>query len=69
MTVGDNRVEQPADAFARVPTQPHANDRLQRKTEGCRVQHDLHYIDNWSMWQDLKIIVRTVGSVFGRHGS
>ena len=34
-----------------------------------RAHFDNLYIDNWSMWQDLKIIVRTVGSVFGRHGS
>ena len=25
-----------------------------------RVEHDLYYIDNWSLWLDCKIIVRTV---------
>jgi len=25
-----------------------------------RVQADLHYIDNWSLWLDIQIIVRTV---------
>jgi lipopolysaccharide/colanic/teichoic acid biosynthesis glycosyltransferase len=25
-----------------------------------RVEHDLYYIDNWSLWLDFKIIVRTV---------
>ena len=27
-----------------------------------RVQHDLHYIDNWSIWLDLRIMVMTVFS-------
>jgi Undecaprenyl-phosphate glucose phosphotransferase len=26
----------------------------------ARVEHDLHYIDNWSIWLDLQILVRTV---------
>ena len=26
------------------------------------------YIDNWSLWEDLKIIARTVGVVAGRRG-
>ncbi|AWN37896.1 undecaprenyl-phosphate glucose phosphotransferase [Methylobacterium radiodurans] len=28
----------------------------------ARVAHDLHYIDNWSLWFDLQIILRTVVS-------
>jgi lipopolysaccharide/colanic/teichoic acid biosynthesis glycosyltransferase len=27
-----------------------------------RVQHDLHYIDNWSIWFDLRIMLMTVVS-------
>ncbi|HLH98884.1 MAG TPA: undecaprenyl-phosphate glucose phosphotransferase [Xanthobacteraceae bacterium] len=26
----------------------------------ARIEHDLHYIDNWSIWLDLQILVRTV---------
>ncbi|MFC6049856.1 sugar transferase, partial [Methylobacterium hispanicum] len=28
----------------------------------ARVAHDLHYIDNWSLWFDIRIILRTVVS-------
>jgi putative colanic acid biosynthesis UDP-glucose lipid carrier transferase len=29
-----------------------------------RVQHDLYYIDNWSIWLDIEIIIRTVFVLF-----
>jgi putative colanic acid biosynthesis UDP-glucose lipid carrier transferase len=29
-----------------------------------RIQYDLHYIDNWSLLLDLKIMFKTLGSVF-----
>ena len=28
-----------------------------------RVEHDLYYIDNWSLWLDLRILVRTFSAV------
>ena len=34
-----------------------------------RARFDNYYIQNWSLWLDLKIIVRTVGTVVLRHGS
>lgn len=33
------------------------------------VKLDLQYIDNWSVWQDLKILIQTVGVVFRGSGS
>jgi len=33
------------------------------KIEG-RVAYDLYYIENWSIWLDLQILVRTIGVVF-----
>ena len=32
------------------------------------VRLDLEYIDNWSLWLDLKILVRTIPAVLDRHG-
>ncbi|MCP4376215.1 MAG: undecaprenyl-phosphate glucose phosphotransferase, partial [bacterium] len=33
-----------------------------------RIEHDLYYIQNWSLWLDTRIIVRTVfGGMFGKH--
>lgn len=31
-----------------------------------RVQHDLEYVQNWSLWLDVKILWRTVHAVFAR---
>jgi lipopolysaccharide/colanic/teichoic acid biosynthesis glycosyltransferase len=28
-----------------------------------RIEHDLHYIDNWSIWFDLRIIARTIANL------
>ena len=34
-----------------------------------RAKFDNYYVENWSLWLDAKIIVRTVGAVFTRAGS
>lgn len=34
-----------------------------------RAKFDNHYIENWSLWGDTKIILRTVGHLFSRGGS
>jgi exopolysaccharide biosynthesis polyprenyl glycosylphosphotransferase len=33
------------------------------------VRLDLYYVDNWSMVQDVSILAKTVGAVFGSHGA
>ncbi len=33
------------------------------------IRLDLYYVDNWSMLQDLTILARTFGAVFGKHGA
>ncbi|MBO4291505.1 MAG: sugar transferase [Lachnospiraceae bacterium] len=33
------------------------------------VKLDLQYIDHWSIWKDLKILIQTVGVVFGNKGA
>jgi exopolysaccharide biosynthesis polyprenyl glycosylphosphotransferase len=33
-----------------------------------RTRFDNYYIDNWSLWMDVKIMLRTVAVVFGPHG-
>jgi lipopolysaccharide/colanic/teichoic acid biosynthesis glycosyltransferase len=34
-----------------------------------RARFDNHYIDSWSWWQDIAILLRTVGSLFRMGGS
>ncbi|HEY5879042.1 MAG TPA: sugar transferase, partial [Nakamurella sp.] len=34
-----------------------------------RARFDNYYVENWSLWLDIKIIIRTVGAVFSRAGS
>lgn len=34
-----------------------------------RVQMDSWYVRNWSLWQDIVILFRTIGVVFGRRGA
>ena len=33
------------------------------------IRLDLYYVDNWSMFQDLTILARTFGAVFGKRGA
>jgi lipopolysaccharide/colanic/teichoic acid biosynthesis glycosyltransferase len=42
-------------------SQIHGRDEIQWPE---RIEQDLWYIDNWSLWLDLKIVVGTVGQVF-----
>ena len=33
------------------------------------VKLDVQYIDNWSLWNDVKILVKTIGVVLGGRGA
>jgi lipopolysaccharide/colanic/teichoic acid biosynthesis glycosyltransferase len=33
-----------------------------------RIRFDNHYIENWSLWFDIKIMVRTLGAILTRAG-
>ena len=35
----------------------------------ARVAHDLYYIERWSVWFDLKILLKTVGMLASRHNA
>jgi putative colanic acid biosynthesis UDP-glucose lipid carrier transferase len=39
-------------------------DKMQK-----RVEHDLDYVQNWSIWLDLRILLRTVGVVLSRRNA
>jgi exopolysaccharide biosynthesis polyprenyl glycosylphosphotransferase len=34
-----------------------------------RARFDNHYVEHWSLWRDLVIVVRTIGAVFGGEGT
>jgi lipopolysaccharide/colanic/teichoic acid biosynthesis glycosyltransferase len=36
---------------------------------GARIQHDLLYVQDWSLWTDAKILLRTIPMVLGGCGS
>ncbi|MDH3434390.1 MAG: sugar transferase, partial [Gammaproteobacteria bacterium] len=34
-----------------------------------RVEHDLYYIDNWSIWLDIRILLRTLGVFYSQENA
>ena len=34
-----------------------------------RIEHDLEYIENWSLWRDIKILARTLFGGFRNRGA
>ena len=58
-----HRVKPGITGWAQVHGYRGATDTLDKMES--RVEHDLWYIDNWSLWLDLKIIVLTLFRVLG----
>ncbi|MCC6296116.1 MAG: sugar transferase, partial [Pseudomonadales bacterium] len=58
-----HRVKPGITGWAQVHGYRGATDTLDKMES--RVDHDLWYIDNWSLWLDLKIIVLTLFRVLG----
>lgn len=45
----------------------HGEDTVEKMQK--RVEHDLHYLENWSLWLDLKILFRTIFAAVSRKGA
>jgi Undecaprenyl-phosphate glucose phosphotransferase len=62
-----HRVKPGMTGWAQVNGWRGPTDTLEKITK--RVEYDLYYIDNWSIWFDLQILLRTVVAVLSRVNS
>ena len=80
MKQGDHRLREPGterDHSIRVKVRRAARASVAREIHGRNqisefkdwVRLDLEYIDNWSLWLDLKILARTIPVVFTGAGA
>jgi exopolysaccharide biosynthesis polyprenyl glycosylphosphotransferase len=59
-----NRVKSGISGWAQVHGIGRGDDRFSRETLTDRVEWDNFYIENWSLWLDVKIALMTVAAIF-----
>lgn len=62
-----HRVKPGITGWAQVNGWRGETDTIEKITK--RVEHDLYYIDNWSIWLDMRILLRTLGAVVRRENA
>jgi exopolysaccharide biosynthesis polyprenyl glycosylphosphotransferase len=59
-----HRVKSGMTGWAQVHGKGRGNDRFSQDALSDRVEWDNYYIENWSLWLDMKIVLMTVAAVF-----
>ncbi len=59
-----HRVKSGMTGWAQVHGKGRGNDRFSQDELSDRVEWDNYYIENWSLWLDVKILLMTVAAVF-----
>jgi exopolysaccharide biosynthesis polyprenyl glycosylphosphotransferase len=58
-----HRVKSGITGWAQVHGIGRGQDRFSHETLGDRVEWDNHYIENWSVWLDVKILLMTIAAI------